>query len=482
MGFDFADFPKQFVLSRTRLGGVAGARTADFAGWTAHAARAVPRIALTGPDGGQTGLLLGWVIHDGRLLADGEALVDGGDFEADVFPVLAGRFIALWQAPAGLRFRLDAAGFLPAVFDAEAGIIASTSTLIDRLVPREIDAAVEAVFAFPRRRGFLPFGLTRHRGVRRLLPGHHLDPETFAVARVWPEADLLAAARMDAAAAARAAAEVGTWVRAQVGAVIRAGRGGIYLSGGRDSRMILAACRDWRAEITCETLINDAPLDRHIATQLARRFGFRHELIEVTPASRAEVAAWLERSGHMVYDAVSELAATAPRIDRGHPVMDGTGAEITRASNWTETDVTAPRLDLATLLERLRLPAAPVFRAAAEAWLAGLPPADAAQALDIAKIEAIHSCWSGSAVYGHAVETPSISPFVSQRINEVALKLPKDYKMSAGFYRDYVASLWPELLEVPVNAATGLDRLRFPREEIRRMVPKTLRRRLKPFR
>lgn len=482
MGFDFADFPKQFVLSRTPLSGIGGARTAEFAGWTAHAARAVPRIALTGPDGAQAGLLLGWVIHEGRLLADGDRLAGGADFEAGVFPALAGRFVCLWQAPGGLRFRLDAAGFLPAVFDAETGLIASTSTLIDRLVPREIDAAVEAVFAFPKRRGFLPFGLTRHRGVRRLLPGHHLDPATFAATRVWPEASLLAMPRLDVAEAACTAAEVGTWVRAQVGAVIRAGRGGIYLSGGRDSRMILAACRDWRDAITCETLVNDAPLDRHIATRLARRFGFRHELIQIVPASRPEIAAWLERSGHMVYDEVSELAATAPRIDRGHPVMDGTGAEITRASNWTEADVAAPRLDLETLLKRLRLPAAPVFRSAAEAWLAGLPPADAAQALDIAKIEAIHSCWSGSAVYGHAVETPSISPFVSQRINAVALRLPKAYKMEAGFYRDYVAALWPELLEVPVNAATGLDRLRFPREEIRRLVPKSVRRRLKPFR
>jgi len=484
MGFDFADFPKQFVFSRTRLGGIAGARRAEFAGWTAHAAPRVPRIALTGPDGAQAGLLLGWVIHEGRLLADGDPLATGADFETEVFPALAGRFVCLWQTPGGLRFRLDAAGFLPAVFDAETGLVASTSTLIDRLVPRAVDADVAAVFAFPARRGFLPFGLTHHRGVTRLLPGHHLDPATFAVTRVWPEAALLAAPRLDAAAAAQAAAEVAGWVRGQVGAVIAGagGRGGLYLSGGRDSRMILAACRDWRDALACETLVNDAPLDRHIATRLARRFGLRHELIAITPAARAEVAAWLERSGHMVYDDVSELAATAPRIERPYPVMDGTGAEITRASNWMAADLASPRLDVPVLLERLRLPAAPVFRSAAGAWLAGLPPADAAQALDIAKIEAIHGCWSGSTVYGHAVGTPSISPFASQRINAVALRLPKAYKMAAGFYRDYVAALWPELLEEPVNAATGLDRLRFPREEIRRLVPKTIRRRLKPFR
>ena len=41
---------------------------------------------------------------------------------------------------------------------------------------------------------------------------------------------------------------------------------------------------------------------------------------------------------------------------------------------------------------------------------------------------------------------------------------------------------WPEGLEIPVNKVTGLDRLRFPKEELKKMLPVEVKRWLKPLR
>ena len=125
----------------------------------------------------------------------------------------------------------------------------------------------------------------------------------------------------------------------------------------------------------------------------------------------------------------------------------------------------------------------PAVRAAGQAWLDSIPAtADAVMILDLAKIEQVHGCWAGSAVYGHPVALPSIYPFSGQRLSEISLSLPAAYRIEANFYRDYMQAVWPEMLNIPVNRAVGLHRLRFLRREITRRIPSRLKRWLKPLR
>jgi hypothetical protein len=102
MRLDFTEFPKQFLLLRRDLAVDAGARHAEFAGWRVQAAPSVPLVVLQdGATGAQTGLLIGWAIHRGRLLGHGETLVLDAHFETEIFPMLSGRFTCLWQAAEG---------------------------------------------------------------------------------------------------------------------------------------------------------------------------------------------------------------------------------------------------------------------------------------------------------------------------------------------------------------------------------------------
>ena len=488
---DFREFPKQFLISSE---GADAPRTAHghaeaLGGWRVQAAGAVPLVPIEAHDGARAGLLVGWGILGGRMFGQGDVLrlAPGGTVETEALPVLAGRAVVLWRTAGGMRLETDAGGFLPAVWSAGAGLAASTSTLIDLAAPHAVDAEAAGIFEFPRRRGFLPFGLTHHQGVRRLLPGHRLDLDRMTAGRVWPDPALLAAPPLTGEAAQAALTGAADRVTAQVGAVAAAAHPPrLYLSGGHDSRMVLAALRAALGtrigEAVCETLVNAAPLDLHLARKAAGAAGARHLAVQVIPSSREEVAAWLRRAGWSFYDPVSELAATARAEDRRAPVMDGSGAEIFRASNWTTEDLEAPRLTRAALLARTRLPDAGVVAREAEAWLAALPPCPASAALDVAKIELIHGCWAGASIYGHDIETPSISPVASRAVYEAALRLPPAWKVGSESYRRWMMHLWPEGLAVPANRARGLDRLRFLKSELKRMVPAGLKRRLKPYR
>lgn len=481
---DFTDLPKQWIVSPAPLPAPVAGRANGFAGFHLAAAEGVPILRLLDAAGQDAGRLIGWAIHGEALhRQDAELRLAAGQGPEDLFATLGGRFVMLWRGADGRALlREDSAGSLPAIFVPKAGIVASTVTLIDQLHPLAVDAEGEAIFAFPARRGFLPFGLTPRQGAHRLMPNHVLDLSTMQAARVWPGAAFAARPPMTEAQVADGVAETAAILRRHMAAILKQGETVLYLSGGQDSRIVLAAARGMAGGLRAETLGDAGTLDVHVAAQVARAAGIPHRAVTVLPVSEEEVAAWLARSGRMMYDPVTRLSATARAIHTANHPLAGTGAEITRASNWGAEDMDLPALDLPRLLARIRIPDLPVIRRAGQAWLDGLPPMDAAMAIDLSKIEQIHGCWSGAEVYGHPLPFPTINPFSGQRLNEIALAMPRDYRLENRAFADLVGSMWPDLLAVPVNRAEGLARLRFWKAEAKRMLPVGLKRRIRPLR
>ena len=287
---------------------------------------------------------------------------------------------------------------------------------------------------------------------------------------------------MDEAAAPGLAREAGEILRNHMARILQAGPATLYLSGGHDSRVVLAAAAGLEGDLSAQTFGEADALESHVAGQVARAAGIGHEVIPVRPASDAAIAAWLHRTGHSFYDPVVGMTETVVAHPPRGIALAGTGVELSRASNWNAEDAEAESLSLDVLRARIRMPDAPVINRAAEAWLASLPPMDAALALDMAKIEQIHACWAGVEGYGHDLPRPTLHPFSSRRLNEICLSLPREYRLANGFYGDAMAYLAPELAAVPINRAQGIARLRFWREELRAAVPPGLKRLLKPLR
>lgn len=482
---DFSDYPKQWLISPTVPALVIAGQSDSFENLHIQTAAAVPIHRLIGADGVDKGRLIGWVIH-GETFHRGnqEINLSQGMSCEDLFATLAGRFVMLWKAAEGrILFREDSSGNLPASYCPTSRAIASSVTLLDTVAPLALADDVNAIFDFPQRRGFLPFGLTSRQGARRLMPNHALDVSDFTARRIWPSADFCQRPDLTPAEARNHAEDVGKIVQRHMRAVLAQGETVLYLSGGHDSRMVLAAGRQDVGNLRCETFGQPNSLDMYVSSKVAKLAGVAHRNVVSLPSSREQVKAWLRRTGYAMYDPVAELVATTIANEPLNNPISGTGAELPRATNWTLDDTKAASMDVDMLLKRIRVPDHPAVRAAGQAWLDGIPKtADAVMILDLAKIEQIHGCWSGAAIYGHPIELPSLYPFSGQQISEISLSLPMAYRLGGHFYRDYMAALWPELLSVPVNRAMGLDRLRFLRREVTRRIPPRVKRWLKPFR
>lgn len=485
----FEGRPKQWLVVRETPPGAEGIEPAFFGDWRVFRAPGVPVIRLKASDGNEAGLIVGWAVRQGRLLVDGETVaLDPGETAEAALHETCGRCVLLYWREGAVRLRLDAGGLLPAVFAPGLGAVASTVTVLDATGHLPADAEVQEVFDFPNRRGFLPFGLTGRIGAERLLPHHELHLERMEAQRIWPQGKIPRIDPSDEAALQDAVEEIARRVREAALAIIDSHETAtLFLSGGHDSRMVLAACRDRRDRLACQTIGPAGSQEVFVARQVARYAGVRHERLDVEPMTRSEVEAWLERTGRCIHDPVTYLAATAAKHDHGHQPMTGTSAEILRASNWLAEDLGGSGLDLETLMQRIRMPATPRFSQAGEAWLEGALAAAGEspgrpEILDIAKVEQIHGCWAAPSVYGHPIPRPSMHPFNIGRVFELSFALPDEWKASGETYRRHMQALWPGLMEAPVNRAAGLDRLRFPKDELKRMLPKRVKQILKPFR
>ena len=482
---DFSDYPKQWMISHALPEPAIAGQSDRFETYHIQTALAVPVLRLIGADGEDSGRLIGWVIRDETLhRKNADIHLPSGMTAENVFATLAGRFVMLWKTRDGsILFREDSSGNLPASYCATSRAIASSVTLLDVVTPLPAADDVNAIFDFPHRRGFLPFGLTSRRGVRRLMPNHAVDLTNFQPHRIWPSAEFCRRPDMTEAEARARTVEAGQIVQRHMRAILAQGETVLYLSGGHDSRMVLAAGREKATNFRCETFGEPSSLDMHVSSRVAKLAGVAHRNVLFLQPSRDQVKSWLRRTGYSMYDPVAELVATTIANAPVNSPISGTGSELPRATNWTLEDTTATGIDIDTLLKRIRVPDHPAVRAAGQAWLDGIPAtADAVMILDLAKIEQIHGCWSGAAIYGHPVDLPSLHPFSGQALGEISLSLPTAYRLGGHFYRHYMESLWPELLNVAVNRAEGLDRVRFLRREVTRRIPSRVKRWLKPFR
>lgn len=262
-----------------------------------------------------------------------------------------------------------------------------------------------------------------------------------------------------------------------------AGEGVLNLSGGNDSRMTLAACRNVRDRLETQTFVSPGDREGAMAARVAGAAGIAHRKIPLTTSSHQSIEDWLNRTGYTIFENVARMTDCVVENDRGLQQIGGTCAELSRATTWDAEDLGHKTLPVERLLYMIRIPDVPRVHAAAERWLAGLPSScDRVFALDLAKIEQIHSNWASSSIYGHMLDRPTIYPFVGVGIYESILGLPNDYRLRNGFFRDFVSLLWPELLHAPVNEVTGIDRLIYWRQELKDMMPTKMRRIIRPFR
>lgn len=404
------------------------------------------------------GMILGFPIDldarrmlDGPWQAPGVLGTDKDGFIHQTLWALGGRFLLIFAADGNdLRIYPDCTAQVPCVWDATARIAASTAHAF--LDGAEYEARLDRpllVRLGVEGEGWLPAGLTAHRGVVRLLPGHYLDLQTFTAHRFWPTGPIPQATDTDAIID-----ETVALLQAQMEAVLHSPkRLGLGLTAGNETRVLLACARPFLDRIDTVTVVGQ---DRHttdtvIARRIARDFGIRHIELPRREATPAQYQQFVSRGGHCNADSNAHFHTSVWPIADSHIFIGGIGGEVGRGFFWRLADQANTPVTADGLSGRFGLPQTPELTEALDRWIAGLPPVDTFGILDLAYLENRMGPW-------YAVQLccdPTllrIAPLFTFRGCELMLSLPPDWKRDSRLGREIIAKLWPELLRYPFNS------------------------------
>lgn len=481
MTTDFTSWTGQYVLSAEQV---------SILGWNTHSVgshylASHPTLPVVPVTTGCTeaGVILGWPVSPKGRLIDRLAIGKGADPVAAAY-AHGGRWLLITTD----SVYPDPLASEPAVYSAEYGMVASSSGLL----PAAYDEKLVETFDIVGSNRWYPFGLTPKRGVRRLLPNHRLNLNSYEAERHWLGPALGSTALDEAAAAVISAVQAVARAFADSGLLVG-------LTAGQDSRMLLAALRSHIDSVEFVTSITGKGgsnlVDVQVARALARRYGLVHSIAERRPATDAEKRGWLERTGWTcaggrIEHMPDKRTRYAPGGRQGHVIQEteaqakafahGLIGELARAYYWCESDRPDAPLTVEEAVARVKAPALPAVLAGADAWLASVPNEDRLRMLDLLYLEHRLGSRYSASLLGSSSTAPTLYPLNRRDVLDAFIGLGEDHKRSGAIIESVIQRSWPELLEIPFNQPTGLHRTTLRLRSGSRRVLGTLCRRLIP--
>ena len=375
---------------------------------------------------------------------------------------LGGRWILIADDGASVRLLHDAMG-LRTVFYTDRSLLselwcASQPGLIAETLELAKDLEADAQFVqssihreWPEYAW--PGDRCAYREVRHLLPNHLLDLTTGVCLRYWPDRPI---GRMEL----RESAEKSSWLLKQL---IRAAANRFPLAlattAGWDTRMILAASREFSGQMHFFTRRKANPADVTLVPRLLARLGLPHQMIEVPERMDPEFERLYMRS---VTDAHDYWGRMAQGMYESYPqdrvCVTGNAAEITRTRIRLPRgqDVTARALArwhwLAARFQD-RFESNPYIVKAWEEWLAGTGTLYDLHVLDLFYWEHYSGNFAAIGETEYGIVTEFFTPPDCRRLLVTMLAVEERHRDHdrPRLYVEIIRRLWPEVLREPVN-------------------------------
>ncbi len=245
-------FRGQYLVTPKPEKKIAGWESEDLGGWRVNHCPDLPKTILMLSDGTAAGIVLGYAIApDGKMLEGSHKLgiparvVGKMDAAEKIVSQLAGRYVALLSIGDEARVYPDPACSLGPVYHAKGRRLgASTTLVIDRKLkdnPEVPAAEVTGGSAAYR------FGHTADAEVRRARSNHYIDLADFTQHRHWPLPDT--ELELGEASIADMADEIAAKLALNMSALSGRYSTALPISGGTDSRILLAASADILGQI-----------------------------------------------------------------------------------------------------------------------------------------------------------------------------------------------------------------------------------------
>ncbi len=360
----------------------------------------------------------------------------------------------------------DAGATRSTYYAEDAAIVASHSTIIGEVLGQE-----------PRRQLFrhyrfgLPGNATLVPGVRLLLANFALDLQRRKLFRFWPRAERIERPLQELTDPVER-----TWVQT-ADAIASRWTPAIALTAGLDSRVSLAAFRHIPEKVvfTYDRGEEDK-IEVEVATELCRRLGIGHRRILPVDRDKARsiYAALEAMPDHRHIDEAPAMYLSAFPGERYINVRSNL-SEIGRAV-WRQRHMVSTRFDPSDWIdivahadrrgEPLRREAIQYLREELDRFfdLAGYdrsnpqdPQLLGYDAWDLTYWEHRMSTWHGPVMLGSDFAFDTMIVFNSRRVLKLLLSAPREARIKATLYREFIARRCSEIRDVPINPKAGRD-------------------------
>jgi hypothetical protein len=276
--------------------------------------------------------------------------------------------------------------------------------------------------------------------VRFLLANHCLDVSRGVARRFWAPDCSLPLGREEGIFES---AEI---IRKTVARLPEFGRVLLSLTGGRDSRVNLAASRGCLDRIETFTLVSPTvkSCDREIPRELAEQFGFRHNQIRIPESDPELVQLYDEVSAGLAQGARRKILSACIKLEGRDSIhLNGNLGAITKSFFWPCRNPSAVKVDA---LMREFSNKAPVLRKGVNEWLESLPEGlSPAVVYSLMYLEQRGGRWMSPGENASSLFYTPVTPFNSRLLFETICRMPLDCQYGGFLLNSIAHRLWPEV-------------------------------------
>lgn len=372
----------------------------------------------------------------------------------------SGSWLFIFDVAEYQRVYLDACGSYSLVYSRDKQIASSSTCLI--LDQNEYESEFDKnlfISLEVNKSGWFPAGLTAHKNIFRLFCNHYLDLNKWESIRHWPNKEINSSEPLP-----KIAYNIHTAIQRSIKALTKNGQVALTLTGGKDSRLILACCKEFIADLTLVTI--DFPSrekDVFISKKLSTKFGFNHLVLPPVKATDEQQNDWLIKVSHCV-GGINQYYSPSlePLKEICKFLIVGTAGEIGRAFLWRSSDTLETVISSNELIARLGLDNNNhILKTSVDKWLEEVKNFNLFLILDLAYAELRVSPWVFAQSYAYEGRDKfiEISPFVCREVIENLLSLPQEIRKNDIWIPYIIKTNWQELLDIPFNKYGGINDL-----------------------
>lgn len=459
-------FRYQYVISKQRED-LEGFAHHPFGDLHLHCGRDLPTHALHDETGAPIGYVIGIAVGPEGEIVDASSrlpLRSGADgfwtaLEGYIIET-AGRFAFIVNNGDEKRLYTDPIGMIGAVYSKHDGYVAASPLMC---IKREVEP--DPLFDFDIIRnhgGKLSLFHTADRHVRRMNPSTFLDLTSLEETRFWPRDEKFAPAPQNPRPIYE---EIKARASANIGAVAHAFLCSFPISGGQDSRLLLAFAQEHRDDVDqFFTHVNNwaTKRDAAIAKKLCKISDVPHEIHDKGDFSVShKEARQMTRAFQITSGAESQppreyLSGIVQGLTESNVVLRGHQTDLLRAvyvfkpkERWAEAGWQIERL-LIVPRNMFSQETVEKYEGEFKAWQDTLPKTAWDKAADFMFLEIYYNSTLG-AMFPALWRNFYMSPFNSRKLIELSLQFgERDRRFSVPVY-DIIQSIDPDLGAVPFD-------------------------------